>query len=96
MTFAWDETKHESNLAKHGLDFLDAEAVFDGPTFTFEDDRFDYEQERFITLGILRGVVVAIAHTEQNDIVRVISMRKARKYEQKIYFERFANRLGTN
>ena len=91
MKFTWDEAKRKTNLAKHGLDFADAEIVFSGATFTFEDDRFDYGEQRFITIGMLYGRVVVIAHTEHNDVIRVISMRKATKNEQKIYFKRFTN-----
>jgi uncharacterized DUF497 family protein len=41
MHFSWDENKREANLEAHGLDFVDAERVFEGPTFTYEDDRFE-------------------------------------------------------
>ena len=91
MHFEWDEQKNQINIRKHGLDFADAPAVFAGVTFTFEDDRFDYEEQRFITLGMLAGKVVVIAHTERDDKVRIISMRKATKYEQKLYFQGFTN-----
>jgi len=91
MHFEWDEQKNQINIRKHGLDFADALAVFAGVTFTFEDDRFDYEEQRFITLGMLAGKVVVIAHTERDDKVRIISMRKATKYEQKLYFQGFTN-----
>jgi uncharacterized DUF497 family protein len=40
-----------SNLRDHGFDFRDAHRVFAGPTYTFEDDRLDYDEERFLTLG---------------------------------------------
>ena len=43
MRFIWHEPKRQENLTKHGLDFAEAERVFAGPTFTFEDDREDYE-----------------------------------------------------
>ncbi|MBC8263683.1 MAG: BrnT family toxin [Anaerolineales bacterium] len=89
--FTWDEAKRRSNLVKRRLDFADAPVVFAGITFTFEDDRFDYGEERFITLGMLKGVVVVIAHTERNEAVRIISMRKATKHEQKLYFQEFTN-----
>jgi uncharacterized DUF497 family protein len=89
MKFEWDETKHQTNLRDHKLDFADAEIVFSGITFTFEDDRFEYGEDRFITLGLLRELVVVIAHTERNDTVRLISMRKATKNEQRLYFENF-------
>jgi uncharacterized DUF497 family protein len=42
-------------------------------------------------LGMLKGVVVVIAHTERDEAVRIISMRKATKHEQKLYFQEFTN-----
>ncbi len=89
MKFTWDEKKRKTNLAKHGLDFTDAKRVFTGATFTFNDDRFDYGEQRYITMGILKGFVVVIAHTETAEVIRIISMRKANKHEQKIYFQNF-------
>ena len=91
MHLEWDERKNRSNIRKHGLDFADASAVFAGATLTFEDDRFDYEEQRFITLGMLAGKVVVIAHTERDGTVRIISMRKATKREQQLYFQSFTD-----
>jgi hypothetical protein len=91
MEFEWDEGKRQINLRKRRLDFADAEIVFSGATFTFEDDRFEYGEDRYITLGLLRGMVVVIAHTERNEVIRVISMRKATKYEQQLYFQSFSD-----
>ena len=77
------------NFAKQGLDFADAEQVLTGPCVTFVDDRFDYGEERLITLGLLGGRVVIIAHIPRGeDTTRIISMRKANRGEQKIYQER--------
>ena len=53
VEFTWSEAKRDSNWAKHGLDFADAELVFTGETFTFEDTRFCYGERRYITLGLL-------------------------------------------
>ncbi len=91
MKFAWDRAKQQSNLVKHRLDFADAATVFAGATFTFEDDCYEYNEDRYITLGMLRGAVVVIAHAEQEGIVRVISMRKATINEQRVYFVGIAN-----
>ncbi len=91
MEFAWDEKKRKTNIRNHGLDFADAKMVFSGATFTFEDDRFDYGEQRFITMGLLRGIVVVIAHTERGEVTRIISMRKANKHEQEIYFQGITN-----
>ena len=87
MQFEWDEIKAETNLKKHGLNFSEACRVFEADTFTFEDLRLDYGEQRFITLGILEGVVVVLVHTETVDVIRVISFRKAIKNEQELYFK---------
>jgi uncharacterized protein len=62
MKSEWDEEKKRKNFAKHGLSFEDAEQVFSGPCVTFEDDRFAYGEERFVTLGLLAGRLVVRAH----------------------------------
>jgi hypothetical protein len=87
MRFSWDEKKRESNLEDHGLDFMGAEKVFEGPTFTYEDDRFEYGERRFLTLGFLSGVAVSIVHTETEDEIHVISFRKATTNEEVILFK---------
>ena len=88
MRYEWDTAKRRGNFAKHGLDFADAEQVFAGPCVTFEDSRFDYGEERLVTLGLLAGRVVIIAHAPRGEATRIISMRKANRREQKIYQER--------
>jgi uncharacterized DUF497 family protein len=86
MQFVWDELKRQANLNKHGVDFTDAERVFAGPTFTFEDDREDYGEQRWVTLGLLGVKVVVIVHAETAEEIRVISMREADKDEQLLFF----------
>ena len=86
MRFTWHEEKRTSNLSKHGLDFAQAHKVFEEITFTFEDNRFDYGEQRFISIGLLNDVVV-IVHTETAEEMRIISMRRANKNEQKLYFK---------
>ena len=91
--YEWDEAKNRTNFAKHGLHFADAEEVLTGPCVTFVDDRFDYGEKRVISLGLLAGRVVIVAHAPRGEgITRIISMRKANRREQKIYQER----LGKN
>lgn len=53
MRYTWDETKRQANLAKHGLDFADAEKVFAGPMVLFEDTHADYGEQRMIGVGLL-------------------------------------------
>jgi hypothetical protein len=87
IRFAWNEVKRALNLQTHGLDFADAPRVFLGATFTFQDSRFDYWEERFVTLGVFDSWIVSIVHTEYLDTIRVISFRKATKREQAIFYE---------
>jgi hypothetical protein len=82
MRFSWDEKKRSSNLKDHGLDFVDAPSVFEGPTFTFEDDRFAYGEQRFVTLGFLADMAVSLVHTETSSRIHVISFRKATRHEE--------------
>jgi uncharacterized protein len=88
----WDERKRRSNLRKHGLDFADCAPVFSGPTITRPDDRYDYGEPRYRTLGLLCGRVVSVAHTDGEDgVVRIISLRKAVRHEQAFYFQEIQN-----
>ena len=91
MEFTWSEHKRAANLRTHGLDFVDAARVFEGTTYTFEDDRYSYGEQRFVTLGLLAGVPVSIVHTESDYEIRVISFRKATNREAKIYFNEVQN-----
>ena len=96
MRYEWNERKREANLRKHGFDFVDAPKVFDGITLSILDDREDYGEERYVTLGLLKNTVVIIVHTEQPDIIRIISMRKATRYEEDNYFAQVGDELEAN
>ena len=91
MEFTWSEPKRAANLKTHGLDFVDAALVFESVTFTFEDDRFSYGEQRFVTLGLLAGVPVSVVHTESENEIRIISFRKATSREAQIYFNEIQN-----
>jgi uncharacterized DUF497 family protein len=87
VRFEWDERKRQANLEKHGVDFADLKFLFGGETVTVLDDRFEYAEHRFITLGLLKGTVLTVAHTETDEVIRILSARKATRYEQEIYFK---------
>ncbi len=91
MRFEWDEEKRQTNLSKHGIDFTDVPPLFDGVTVLRMDNRFDYGETRFITLGLLNSIVFLVVHTETDETIRLISVRKASKYEEKYYFQEIAN-----
>jgi uncharacterized DUF497 family protein len=91
LVFEWDESKRSSNLRKHGLDFADCSAVFARPIITSVDDRYDYGERRFLTVGLLGSRMVSIVHTVSGECVRLISFRKATKREQAKYFQAIPN-----
>ena len=66
VKFEWDERKRTINIKKHGIDFGDADELFNGYTVTMEDDRFHYNEQRFLTLGTIKGRVAVVVHTERN------------------------------
>jgi uncharacterized DUF497 family protein len=90
--FEWDETKNDTNIRKHGLDFSDAWKVF-VPTLIVEiDDREDYGETRWSGIGVLEDRVVKVIFTEPNEnTIRIISLRKATKYERDLYAKTIKN-----
>ena len=88
MIFEWDERKRRENLRKHGFDFADCAFLFTGPVITEPDDRFAYGEMRMWAFGLLHRRIVAVAFVEDDDVIRVISMRKASGHEKARYFER--------
>ena len=87
VTFTWDEAKRQANLAKHGLDFADAEKVFSSPMVLIEDKRDNYGEQRMIGIGLLEYLVVLIVHVESDETIHIISMRKADSDETDIYYQ---------
>ena len=85
----YDEIKREANLEKLGFDFVGSEAVFSGFTITREDGLDAYGELRLPTIGLWNGVVVFVAHTPRGDADHVISIRKAEKHEERIYWKNF-------
>jgi len=83
----WDEAKRRDNLRDHGLDFEGAEAIWDNFTVTREDIRERYGEKRLVTFGLLNGEVVVLVHTDRDDDMHIISLRRAEKYEARYYFE---------
>jgi uncharacterized DUF497 family protein len=87
MWFEWDGRKRQINLAKHGLDFRRAGEVFAGNTYTKASVRGD--ERRWMTVGLLAGVLVAMIWTRRDDAIRIISLRRARREERQHYRELF-------
>ena len=89
MRIEFDETKRAETINARGLDMARAADVFAGPTLTVEDDRQDYGEVRFITIGFLDDAMVVLVWTPRDDARRIISMRKANERERRLYGPRF-------
>jgi uncharacterized DUF497 family protein len=84
MEFEWDEAKRRGNLAKHGVDFVDAQALFDGrPVLTVLSPRSG--EERSATTGEIDGRFYTVISTQRGKRIRIISARRARDGEQRAY-----------
>ncbi|MBX9907257.1 MAG: BrnT family toxin [Beijerinckiaceae bacterium] len=82
MEIEYDETKRETTLSKRGLDFAKAAEIFEDRHVSRIDDRFDYGEERLITVGFMGGRMVVAVWTERVGKRRIISLRKANDDEQ--------------
>ena len=84
--FEWDDAKAEANFKKHKISFEDAAKAFADPFGFIEQDLTeDYGEDRFMTVGIVGGLLIAVIYTERGDRVRIISARKANTHEQRAY-----------
>ncbi len=90
MEIEYDPAKRTATLDARGLDMAQAGEVFDGAHLTVEDDRQDYGEPRYITLGFLGGRMVVLAWTPRGAGCRIISMRKANERER----DKYGPRLG--
>jgi hypothetical protein len=90
VTFEWDENKNEANIKKHGISFESAKLVFDDPYVIAFPERIVDGEERWLAFGSLDGIVIpAVAHTIgddcDNEVIRIISARKASASERRQY-----------
>lgn len=92
MRFLWDEKKSRANLTKHRISFETAAMVFEDPHSITHFDRIKDGEERWQTIGVAGGIaVLLVAHADSEEsgeeVVRIISARKATAHERKIYEE---------
>jgi uncharacterized DUF497 family protein len=92
LTFDWDKEKSTSNRAKHGISFEEAQTVFlDENALLIHDPDHSAGEDRFILLGLsvkFRVLVVCHCYRKSNEVIRIISARKATRTEQNRYWER--------
>lgn len=83
MQFEWNEAKNLENIRKHEIDFADVPEMFENPMLIELDDRFDYGEDCWFGIGFLGSGIAVVVWTErQNDVIRIISARRANRYER--------------
>lgn len=83
MKITFDPIKRDKTLTDRGLDFADAEIVFEGITVEIDDLRKNYGESRVICFGLLEGRMVVVGYTPRGAVRHIFSMRKANEREQK-------------
>ena len=87
LRFEWDEKKDLINIKKHGVAFDEAEKVFFDPErYETYDEIHSLFEKRWIILGLAGLKILKVVFTERNGIIRIISARKADKYDEEVYF----------
>ena len=91
MEFEWDEAKRATNLAKHGLDFVDAITIWRAPVIDPISERVVDDEWRATAIGIAGEdeIIVALVYTWRGDTMRIISARRARRHERATYQDEF-------
>ena len=87
--FEWDEAKRRANVAKHGIDFVDAGRVFKGNHHEWRDDRRSYGEGRIRVIGEVDGEVLFVVYTWRESRRRLITARRANANERKAHYTRF-------
>ena len=88
MRFEWDEAKNQANIQKHGVSFETAKRIFDCLVLNRLDDRQDYGEDRYISIGMVDGIaVLVVVYTVREGRFRLISARPASRKERLVYYE---------
>ena len=83
MLFEWDESKRQTNLAMHHIDFQDAKRVFDGPVFERMESR--HGEERIFAIGLMEDIEIVVVYVRRGKRRRIISARRAHQDERQDY-----------
>jgi uncharacterized protein len=87
--FEWDDAKNAANVTKHRIDFDDAVRIFEGPVLEQIDNRRDYGEERIAVTGVAMGLELFVVYTVRGDNRRIISARRASRYERDAYYRAY-------
>ena len=86
--YTWDRRKNRTNVRLHGIAFEDAISIFDGPVLEKVDDRFDYGETRYYSVGVSKGIEITVISTDGNGSVRrIISAWRSERHEREAYWQ---------
>lgn len=89
LEFEWDDAKNASNVEKHGINFEDVIAIWEGPVLVGFSHRDG--EDRWIAIGMVDGVEIAVIYTERGTVRRLISARRARTNERRAYHQAYSH-----
>ncbi len=92
MIFEWDEDKATANVEKHGIDFLDAQRIWERAVIDPAGERIVDSEYRPTALGTIGSdeIIIAVVYTVRGGTIRLISARRARRNERTLYQDRFS------
>lgn len=90
MDFEWDENKRRSNIEKHRVDLLDAVLIFEDLVVTGPDNRADYGEPRFKSIGMVDGICYVLIHSERDGRTRLISAWRGGRRDRRKYQESYS------
>ena len=88
IRFEWDPAKNDANQRKHGLRFEDAKPIFiwEAQRFDELDETYPGDEARYISVGAIpEGLITVVWTVPSDDVVRIISVRRANKRERRLY-----------
>ena len=88
MRFTWHPDKNLTNVRRHGIAFQDAARIFDGPTVERVDDRFEYDEVRIYSIGLVNGIEITVIYTDRASGERqLISAWRAEPHERRYFWQ---------
>lgn len=94
MQFEWNEEKRREIYDERGIDILEAALIFENLVLTKQDNRHDYGETRFISLGMVDDEAFIVVHTERDGVTRLITAWKGGKRERETYKRHIKNHFS--
>jgi uncharacterized DUF497 family protein len=87
MEFEWDPDKRDANLKKHPIDFEGAKKIWDRRVIELQSHRSQFTEDRFLAIGLYKGLEITVIFTKRENKIRIISARRSRADERSLYWK---------